>query len=38
MAPMAIVAFVADRLKDHLFFFSYSVEQFGRADDSLCIG
>jgi hypothetical protein len=38
MAAGAIVAFVADRLRDHLFFFSYNVEQFGRADDSLCIG
>jgi hypothetical protein len=38
MAAVAIVAFVADRLRDHLFFFSYNVEQFGRADDSLCIG
>jgi len=35
---MAAVAIVADRLRDHLFFFSYNVEQFGRADDSLCIG
>jgi hypothetical protein len=38
MAAMAIVAIVADRLRDHLFFFSYNVEQFGRTDDSLCIG
>jgi len=38
MAAVAIVAFVADRLRDHLFFFSYNVEQYGRADDSLCIG
>ena len=38
MAAGAIVAFVADRLRDHLFFFSYNVEQYGRADDSLCIG
>jgi len=38
MAAVAIVAIVADRLRDHLFFFSYNVEQFGRADDSLCIG
>ena len=38
MAAVAIVAFVADRLRDHLFFFSYNEEQFGRADDGLCIG
>jgi|GEM_PF-4027411 len=38
MAAVAIVAFVADRLRDHLFFFSYNVEQFGRADDGLYIG
>jgi hypothetical protein len=38
VAIVAIVAIVADRLRDHLFFFSYNVEQFGRADDSLCIG
>ena len=38
MTAVAIVAFVADRLRDHLFFFSYNVEQFGRTDDSLCIG
>jgi hypothetical protein len=38
MTAVAIVAFLADRLRDHLFFFSYNVQQLVEQTTACALG